>query len=603
MATLLLLIFVSGVADCVSRPLAIDSLIIHDEREDSLLSARNQQFFDTLQMRSRRSKMGTLFYDLLVKKRSTDSDPKGLVVDESNRYKLYEGMKIQDISIEVFDPFDTAGTWIERAANKIHMTTRTRVIRRDLFFKVGDRVDAEEMVRQLQLLRDRKYISEVDIFIEPIAEGSDEVRVKVLIIDSWTISVTGSLGSGGSTMVGLSDANFLGCGTKVEVQTNFSRRTFEYGGNIVKFDAPNLFGSFYHAAVSVGRDFSETEVKLSLEKPLLLPTDYSLGADGYEMKEDKSFVAPDTLLDHHKYLRVDVWAGGALEIKPLKSSIYMLARYDRYRFQVRPTVSPKFNPYYHDGEELLVSLGLYREKFYTTNMLFGYGSREYIPTGYRAELLSGYRWGEFRDDYYIGARLMMGNFHSPGFFFANLSFGSYLSADGADWYQSTFNTNLRWFSNLWQLTNVNLRQFASLNYTVGWNRGRGYEETLDFDFPGELRALDESYDGLTRFVFSSETDVFTPFQPWGFRVTMYGFVDMGTLGFSSNPFKNRFCTSLGVGVRIKNEHLIFSAIQIQLGVSFGKGGLFDSKWIEISNQHSIPDLRYMPTKPEQIPFE
>jgi len=56
-------------------------------------------------------------------------------------------------------------------------------------------------------------------------------------------------------------------------------------------------------------------------------------------------------------------------------------------------VTKTYNPAFHDTDDVLVGLGLYREKFYTTNMIYGFGTREYLATGYKAELVGGYRGG------------------------------------------------------------------------------------------------------------------------------------------------------------------------------------------------------------------
>lgn len=79
----------------------------------------------------------------------------------------------------------------------------------------------------------------------------------------------------------------------------------------------------------------------------------------------------------------------------------------------RPLVAPDYNPALHDQDALLVGGGLYREKFYTANMIYGFGTREYLATGYKAEVTTGYSWGEFNDALYLGA--------------------SYETVDSADW--------------------------------------------------------------------------------------------------------------------------------------------------------------------------
>ncbi|MDE5695520.1 MAG: hypothetical protein K2H77_06075, partial [Alistipes sp.] len=106
-----------------------------------------------------------------------------------------------------------------------------------------------------------------------------------------------------------------------------------------------------------------------------------------------------------------------------------------------------------------------------------------------------------------------------------------------------------------------------------------------------------------RAVLNTETVFFTPWQPLGFRIAFFGFADFGLIGYSPNAFRNDFFASLGGGVRIKNERLIFSTIQIRLGVAFGKNGLADSDYFRLSNSTRLEQYRYRPSRPEIAGFE
>ena len=103
-------------------------------------------------------------------------------------------------------------------------------------------------------------------------------------------------------------------------------------------------------------------------------------------------------------------------------------------------------------------------------------------------------------------------------------------------------------------------------------------------------------------VLNTETVMFTPIQPWGFRFAFFGFLDAGTLGYSANPFRNDGFASFGLGLRIKNERLIFGTLQIRLGVAFGKNGWVDSDYFSLSNTKHFDEYRFRPTRPEIVGF-
>lgn len=582
--------------------------LVH-ESEDSLVEARNRRLYDSLSSKAKRRTVPRLLHDLFVIGRR-DTSSTGAVVDQSRLFQRYHGRTIDAVEILRQPVFDTAGNWLERLGNKVHVQTRERVIRRDLLFEAGDTLDPEELVRTMQLLRSRSYIADVEVELRPDSLDSTRLKLCVMVRDRWTITADMDFRSEGRTQLSLTDYNILGWGTRLSVKTQFDRRDLSYGGNIFVYEIPNIGGSFYNARFSAGRNFNESELNLVLSKPMIQPTDYELGIS---YSRDKSRFDPSTpqhpnwdsvaLYRVHLY---NLWGGRSHYLSGVQSSIYWMAHFQRARFTLRPAVEEQSHSVFHDHDELLLSLGLYRERFYTANMIYGYGTREYIPTGYRAEIAGGYRWGEFRNDYYLGIRLQGGRFAKIGYLYGGAGVGSYISPHNGSWHRSTADIDLRWFSNLYTVgrsARSRLRQFLSLNYTQGWNRDEGYGEQLVFTSTDGIRALNEDLWGTSRIVLNTETVLFSPYQPLGVRLTFFGFADFGAIGYSPNIFRNPFFTSLGVGIRFRNERLIFNAVQIQLGIVFGKGGLRDTRWVEASNQSNLDKFRYLPTRPEVIDFD
>ena len=220
---------------------------------------------------------------------------------------------------------------------------------------------------------------------------------------------------------------------------------------------------------------------------------------------------------------------------------------------------------------MLFGAGLYREKFYTANMVYGFGTREYLATGYKAELVGGYSWGEFNDEMYLGTVYKIGGFTRAGYLMGSFTLGSYIDLADGSWHHSAVDVDLQWFSNLYIYRRNRVRQFLSLNYTQGWNRDAGSYEIVRFTRENGLEALKEHITGTNRMVL--------------------------------NIFKNDFFTSFGLGIRLKNERLIFSAIQLQLGVAFGKRGLVESEYYRISSQTRLEQYRYLPKRPEVVGFQ
>ena len=565
-------------------------------------SARNQRLYDSIESKTNRRAVPRMLYKMLFVKPVLDTTMSGRVTDESRLLQPYSGKTIGEITIDRRQVFDPGGNWLERTANKTHRLTRERVIRRDLLFEPGDTLDPELIVRNKQLIRSRGYIADIDIAVLPDAFDSTRVNLAITTRDSWTISVDGGWYSESRTMVGLSDANILGWGNKLKLMTNFSRKDFSYGGNMVEYEIPNVLGSFYTAEFAAGRDFYNSTLDMGLRKEFIKPTDYEIGLTYSDIKSKRYMVEQDTSL-LVKERNLDAWGGYSRYLRRIGSSVYLPGRYNYRRVSRRPLVGPHFNPARHDQDALLVGAGLYREKFYTANMIYGFGRREYLATGYKAELTTGYSWGEFNDAMYLGMSYETGGFRGVGYIMGGFTLGSYIDLNDGMWHRSAVDVDLRWFSNLFLFRRSRIRQFLAFNYTQGWNRGTGSDESIRFTHTDGLQALEEHIIGTNRMILNTETVVFTPYQPLGFRIAVFGFADFGLIGYSPNIFKNDFFTSLGLGVRLRNERLVFNTIQIRLGIAFGKNGLVESEYFRLSNSTRMEQYRYRPTRPEIVEFK
>lgn len=563
---------------------------------------RNRRLYDSLAVKSGRHRVSKLLYDLFVTEPVSQAEIAGKAIDESKRFARYEGKTIGTIDLVRNNVFRENGNWFQRAGNKIHITTRERIIRRDILFDSGDKIDPNLMVRNEQILKSRPYISNATILLTPDPQDSTVVNISVVTRDSWTISLDADLSSDGETMLGVYDANIFGTGNRLEVQTNFNRQSFDYGGNVVLFEMPNMFGSFFQLDLAAGRTFDNSEATLSIVKEFIKPTDYELGASFNRIKSDKTLIDEDIAIKVRD-LHFDLWAGVSHLIPKIESSIYLSGSYGLGRFPLRPDVTRTMNPIFHNYDNLLVGIGLYREKFMTTNLVYGFGSKEYIAVGYKAEIVSGYTWGEFENSTYLGLSWRSGHFTKIGYFSGGLTLGSHINSHSGAWNRSAVDFDLRWFSNLYRVHKCHVRQFTALNYTHGWNRYQGNDESIDFSGSNALRMLDDNAYGINRMVWNNETVVFTPWQPLGFRIAFVGFVDIGLIGRDHNMFKNQFFSTIGVGVRIKNERLIFKTITLRFGVALGKGGLIDSDYYQLTNSAVIRQFRYQPTRPEIVEFD
>lgn len=578
-----------------NRPGTRDSL-------DTVLINRNEWLYDSIRAKASRRKSTRALYHTLFRRPRRDSLLQGQIMDARKALDPYVGREIASISIERRHPFDVDGNWWERTANKLHTLTREGIIHRDLLFGVGDRFDADLMMRNLQLLQSRRYIADADLVVRPDSVDSMRLHLVILTRDSWTIDVDASVHSGGKSSLGLSESNFLGRGHEIRLETNLNYRNFDYGGNLLEYRIPNVLSSFYEFAFAAGKNFDRSRFNLLLKKDFLKLTDYEFGIEYLRNKDEHRFPDRDTV-ELVNSRRFDLWGGYSHYLPRLATSLYLSGRYRYDSFLMRPEdTAPEQHPALHDGHLLLANVGLYRERFYATSMIYGYGKREYLSSGFRSELTAGYRWGEYDDALYLGLSHTMGGFLSIGYLMGRAELGGHLLGNDR-WSRAALDVELRWFSNLLRSRRTRIRQFAGLCYTQGWNRQSGADEWLEFTKQCGPRVLNEQLLGTNRLVLNAETVYFTPYAPLGFKLAIYNFLDAGLLGYDNNIFRNDPWCAVGVGVRLRNERLVFRTIQIQLGIAFGRHGWADSRWFRLSSEQDLQQFRYTPQRPDLLLYK
>jgi Omp85 superfamily domain/Surface antigen variable number repeat len=121
--------------------------------------------------------------------------------------------QIQIVSENVFQDAETS--LLARVADAVHGVTREQVIRRELLFAEGERLDPGKLVESERNLRALGLFRRVEIRAIPV--GADEVDVVVRTRDSWTTEVSGSVGrAGGKGHYGISleEKNLFGTAKK-----------------------------------------------------------------------------------------------------------------------------------------------------------------------------------------------------------------------------------------------------------------------------------------------------------------------------------------------------------------------------------------------------
>ena len=150
--------------------------------------------------------------------------------------------------------------------------------------------------------------------------------------------------------------------------------------------------------------------------------------------------------------------------------------------------------------------------------------------------------GRIQRRLYLGASYETGGFRGLGYIMGGFTLGSYIDLENGMWQRSAVDVDLRWFSNLFLFKRSRIRQFLAFNYTQGWNRATGSDESIRFTRTDGLQALKEYIIGTNRMI-STPRRWHSPLPAADSRIAVFGFADFGLIGYSPNIFKNDFFTS------------------------------------------------------------
>jgi outer membrane protein assembly factor BamA len=240
------------------------------------------------------------------------------------------GAVIGDIAIHVGDVFDPKDPEEDRRlfllANKLHRTTRESVILNQLLFRSGDRYSKRLLEESERLLRQDRYLYDVEI--RPVRYAGNRVDLEVVTRDVWTLNAGVNLGrSGGVSSTGfqIQDTNLLGTGKSLTLahSSNVDRTT-----SLFRYDDPAVLGSRVRFGfgysdnsdgslrqLEVGRPFYSLDARWSANLTALsgeqVDTLYELGhvADGFRHQQEM-FEVRGGLSNGLVNGRADRWTAG-----------------------------------------------------------------------------------------------------------------------------------------------------------------------------------------------------------------------------------------------------------------------------------------------------
>ena len=532
--------------------------------------------YQRIQNYSTKNKFTKLFHKLVFRPVNVKTKKLPIVPQV---YKDFEGKIIRNINIITLDPFgyselDTtkkARNWTERTGNRIHIKTSRLAIRNTLLIKKNKPFDSILVKESERLIRTQRFVNRVAISPQLIANNSDSIDINIRVLDSWSIIPKGSISSSGSNFK-LNDRNILGSGH--ELNTKFRSR-FSDGKNAygVAYTAPNFKNTFIRTTVRYDIDLDDYYTKsVNIERLFYSPLTKWAGGI-YLDKQFRKDTLPDNTatfaLQNFKYNSHDLWLGRAFKIwnrnteSGRTTNLIVSGRFLNVKYLESPSLIYDPTDFYSDEKFSFLGIGVASRKFIQDKYIFRNGIIEDVPIGKIFGITSGYQIKNSHGRYYMGARAAFGNFYRWGFLSANFEFGTFFDSSQAT--QSAFSFQANYFTKLTSLGKWKLRQFIKPQLIIGAKRDTSIGDQLTINDNYGIQGFNSTNYGTQKAILTLQTQTYAPWNLWGFRINPYFNYSIALLGSSMQGLlSSKAYSSIGIGIIINNDFLIFSAFQISL---------------------------------------
>jgi len=516
--------------------------------------------------------------------------PPDTVIKSEIPFLPYEGKIIRKIIINRIGferTIPDTSRWIKnkvtRVANRIHNDTKTWVIRENLFLREGKPLNPYRVADNERYLRDLEFILDSRIYVLPISEESDSVDLLIMTRDVFSLGIAAIPYQSDEYRFRIQEANLGGMGQKIRLTGVYDHSRSPKTGYEFLYQKTNLFGSFVNVSlaftqINTGRSLGEENeygYLFRLDRPLYHPFARWTGAMEISRNWSRNNFREEPEYYDYQYDIKDVWAGYSFGLKKLTETSALgenrnrtfiaLRAFDQHFTQLpEKTFDWEDSLMYVDRSDVLGQLSFFKQNFYKTRYVYGFGRTEDIPYGYRMSFTGGWEKERGIQRAYTGAEVVVSTVNKYGTFYTyTLKLGNYLSDDLIQ--DALAQISVSRYSKLHDLGKSKLRHFFEIGYASQLNQTM--KRGLDInDVNGLLGFKPDSLLGSKRLRLRAEASVFTPWKVLGFHLAPLANIDLAYLGqeYQQLMTKDNFYSGFAGALRARNENLIFNTVEARV---------------------------------------
>ncbi len=578
---------------------------------------KTQDFYDSLKVYSSKHKLTKELFNLIMTVQSQTSGQHNNKTDiqiGKDEFNDFDGKIIRKIYFKKLDVFETSindiskqpKSWTAKTANNLHINTKTFIIRDNLLFEEGDKIDPYHLSDTERILRKLSFIKDAKIKVLRSSQESDSTDILVITKDVWSIGGSALFKSPQNFDLRLYDANFMGFGRRLENKIIYKDSYTPHFGYKGQFNVTNIGGTFIDGAVTYN-NYDDVEFgEISFQKRFITPeVKYGGGLKINFTKDEHIIRKNDTshMLVPVNFNSQDIWAGRSFKLRHFdRKTIVVSLRASWYNYKERPDPSIYDIKNYYDRKLYLANVNFSNRFYAKGRMIYGFGRTEDIPYGYSIGYTGGYEFNELQNRVYSGITLSGGYIKKDDSYYAGrFEFGSYFNASEYD--KTVMRLEIDHFSKLRKVKNYYIRHFINFAFITGLNGSEG--DSLSIADKSGIRGFrGQGLYGTKKMVLNLEAVAFAPWYFYGFKFAAFTFADFAVVGRHKNLFRNDFFSGYGIGLRIRNENLVFKTIQVRLAYYPRLTAGFDHHLMTtFAHPRSLMSNGLTPGKPQRISLE
>lgn len=531
-------------------------------------------------------------------------------------YAQVEGKIIRYINVATLDPFGYSeidstrkpNRWAYKVGNSVHNKTSEWAIKNLLLIKRNRPLDSLLVLESARLIRSQRYVRAVDIYTKTPHPQSDSVDVYIRVLDSWSL-IPDFSANGSRVDLDLNERNFMGTGHQFRNSYKKELSTSRQGYSTL-YSIPNILNTYIQSAVGYQVDLDDNYTKfVNIERPFFSP--YARWAAGVYFDQQFKRVpiidsAGTEIFDRYKYNTQDYWAGHAYQIfkgsseKSRTTNLITSIRYLHTDYlEAPPTDTVGF---FSDEKFYMASVGISSRQFVQDKYLFNYNVVEDVPTGIVYGITAGLQEKNNRKRLYLGGQFAYGKYFKFGYLGADIEYGSFYHHGSEE--QSAMVYKVTYFTNLYEASRWKFRQFIKPELVIGNRRQQTDADRLTLNEDNGIRGFNAPLFGTKKLLLTLQTQGYSPWKFWGFRLNPYINATMGMLGDAERGLRNsRLYSQFGAGIIISNDYLVFSSFQ--LSFSYYPAIPLSGSNIIKTNTYNTEDFKLQDfdiSKPRLVPY-